>query len=68
MQHHHGEKMKGLDGWVCNVQWGGEKCIKDFFCKPGGKRPLASPGHRWRLMLSWFFGKWDGCGLDSSGL
>ena len=28
--------------------------------KPVGKRPVGTPRHRWRIIISWIFRKWEG--------
>jgi hypothetical protein len=28
--------------------------------RPEGRRPLGRPRRRWRIILRWIFGKWDG--------
>jgi len=28
--------------------------------KPGGRRPLGRPKHRWGMVLKWIFKKWGG--------
>ena len=35
--------------------------------KPEGKRPLGRPRRRWRIILRWIFGKWNGWGLGGFG-
>jgi hypothetical protein len=31
-----------------------------FVGNPEGRRPLARPRHRWRVILKWIFETWDG--------
>jgi len=36
--------------------------------KPGGRRALGRPRHKWGIILRWILRKWDvGRGLDRSG-
>jgi len=35
--------------------------------KPEGKRLLGRPRRRWRIILRWIFGKWEGWRLDGVG-
>jgi hypothetical protein len=36
--------------------------------KPERKRPLGRTWHRWRIILTWNFRKWDGERMDWIGL
>jgi len=49
--------------------YGGEERYRVLVGKHEGKRPLEDPGVGWRIILRWFFRKWDvwGYGLDRAG-
>jgi hypothetical protein len=51
--------------WAENLARIGERrgAYRVLVGKPGGKRLLGKPGIDGKIILKWFFGKWDG-GMD----
>jgi len=55
--------------WAGHVACMGEGRVVDrvLVGKPEGKRLLGRPRRRWRIILRWIFGKWEGWRLDGVG-
>jgi len=65
-QYFGGCKIKKNEMGVAYGAYGsGERCAQCSDGKPERKRTLGRPRHRWRKILRWIFGKWEGWRLDS---
>jgi hypothetical protein len=49
--------MKNEMGGACSVYGEGRGVYRVLVGKPGGKRPLRRPRHRWEDNIGWIFGK-----------
>ena len=47
-------------GRACGAYGEGRGVHRVLVGKPEGKRPLGRPRRRWRIILRWIFGKWEG--------
>jgi hypothetical protein len=48
--------------WMGHVAYMGERraAYRILTGRPGGRRPLGRPRHRWEHNTKWIFKKWDG--------
>jgi len=54
-------------GGACGAYGEGRGVHRVLVGKTEGKRPLGRLRRRWRIILRWIFGKWEGWRLDGFG-
>jgi len=55
-----GKLEKNEMGGACGAYGEGREVHRVLVGKPEGKIPLGRPRRRWRIILRWIFGKWEG--------